>query len=514
MTQAGTGKAASSQPAKGAGKAPAPAEKKAAEQKGDKKAAQKADAKAPEKKPAAAVSHKGKGKAFFERADQVAETGNWDFAIEMYIEGIRREPENLDRGHKPLRDVSLKRKAQGGKGPGLKDTFTHRAGKDPLVSLVNAEYLLAKEPGSINYMLQVLKAAKALHGQDEMDLKEVVKWVCDIIMEAQKLAPKANLQILTLLIESYHDVDEFRSALQACEMAMKISPDNPKLMAAVSELSAKYTLQKGKYGQEGDFTKGVKDLDKQKELIQKDMMVKDKRFVVQAIDKAREEYLASPTVPGKINGLVDALCRVEDESYENEAMDVLRKAHHDLNAYQFKLRLGDIRIRQMSRRYRDLVTAGDKAAAIEQARAQLDFELEEYKERCDNYPTDLALKFELGKRLFLATKYDEAIASLQQAQRDPRRHVQALSFLGQSFARKGWYREAGETFQRALEAELTEDRAKEIRYLLGDVLEKQNELVKAQDQFSEVAQMDYNYRDVRKRLDDLRQKIEQQGRQG
>jgi tetratricopeptide (TPR) repeat protein len=109
-------------------------------------------------------------------------------------------------------------------------------------------------------------------------------------------------------------------------------------------------------------------------------------------------------------------------------MDVLRKAHHDLNAYQFKLRLGDIRIRQMSRRYRDLVTAGDKAAAIEQARAQLDFELEEYKERCHNYPTDLALKFELGKRLFLATKYDEAIASLQQAQRDPlEEHVESLA---------------------------------------------------------------------------------------
>ncbi len=35
------------------------------------------------------------GKAFFDRADQVAETGNWDFAIELYIEGIQREPGNI-----------------------------------------------------------------------------------------------------------------------------------------------------------------------------------------------------------------------------------------------------------------------------------------------------------------------------------------------------------------------------------------------------------------------------------
>lgn len=458
-----------------------------------------------------AGSHSGKGKAFFERADQVAETGNWDFAIELYIGGIRREPCNIERGHKPLREVSLKRKAQRGKGPGFKDTFTHRAGKDPLVSLANAEYLLAKEPGSVNYMLQMLKAAQALNGQDDLNTNEVVKWICDILVETQRQAPKPNLHILFTLVESYHDIEEFHSALQACEMAMKVSPDNPKLMTAVSELSAKYTLQKGKYGQEGDFTKGVKDFDKQKKLIQEDALVKDKRFTAQLIDKARNEYLGSPAVPGKINAFVDALCKIEEEGYENEAMDVLRKAFQDLNAYQFKLRIGDIRIRQMTRRYRELQAAGDKAAAIEQARRQLEFELEEFAERCANYPTDMALKFELGKRQFVAGKYDEAIAALQQAQRDPRRHAMALNFLGQSFSRKGWYREAGDSFQRALESELTEDRAKEIRYFLGDVLEKQNELVKAQDQFSEVAQIDYNYRDVRQRLENLRKKIDQGG---
>ena len=35
---------------------------------------------------------------------------------------------------------------------------------------------------------------------------------------------------------------------------------------ARNELSAKYTLKKGKYGQEGEFTKGVKDMKGQQEL--------------------------------------------------------------------------------------------------------------------------------------------------------------------------------------------------------------------------------------------------------
>jgi TolA-binding protein len=119
------------------------------------------------------------------------------------------------------------------------------------------------------------------------------------------------------------------------------------------------------------------------------------------------------------------------------------------------------------------------------------------------------LKYELGRRLYLGARYDDAIASLQAAQRDPRRHVSALAYLGQSFVRKEWYREAADTFERALESELTEDRAKEIRYLLGDVLEKMGDLAKAQDNFSDVAQIDYNYRDVRERLESVRSKLDE-----
>ena len=49
----------------------------------------------------------GKGKAFFERADEVVETGNWDFAIELYLEGIQREPGNVVRGHQKLWEAAL-----------------------------------------------------------------------------------------------------------------------------------------------------------------------------------------------------------------------------------------------------------------------------------------------------------------------------------------------------------------------------------------------------------------------
>lgn len=443
----------------------------------------------------------GKGKAFFDRADQVAATGNWDFAIELYLEGISREPENIERGHRLLREVAMKRKAQGGKGPGVMEKRKRRQGKDLLVNFVNAEYLLAKDPGSVAYMEQTLKAAQKL------DLKVIVKWVADIIMEVQRQG-KPNKRMLNLLVEAYESIEEFASAIQACDMARELSPNDDRLDDKQRELSARYTIKKGKYGQKGDFSRSVKDLDKQKELMQKDAMIQDKRYLLQQIEVAREEYLVDTSVPGKINALVDALVKLEDESYENEAIDVLHKAFQDSGAYQFKMRVGDIKFRQMRRRFHKLLADGQKEAATQQAQRQLEFELDEYAERAVNYPTDLVIKYELGRRLFLVGKYDEAIAALQQAQRDPRRHVSAMNYLGQAFCRKGWNREAAETFQRALEVEMPEERAKELRYNLGDVLEKMVELEKAREQFSIVAQIDYNYKDARQRLEGLRKKLE------
>jgi tetratricopeptide (TPR) repeat protein len=447
------------------------------------------------------ASQPGKGATFFKRAAEVAETGNWDFAIELYLEGIAREPGNLERGHKPLRDASLKRQLQGGKRPGMLGTIKRRPSKDPLANLINAEYLLAKEPGSVMYMERVMQAAARL------ELVNVLLWICDVLLEAQRSAKKPGNRILLLLTRTYEKHEQYWRAIQACQMAFEVNPNNLDLQQNLHNLSAKYTIQKGKYDQEGDFTRSVKDLEEQKRLIQKDALVQSDSYIQQQIGKARAEYDESRSEPGKINALVDALLKIEDESYENEAVDVLAKAYRDTRSYQFKLRIGDIKIRQMTRRYRKLIEAQDKQAAVRHAQEQLAFELQEFAERAANYPTDLTIKYELGRRQFLAGRHDEAISSLQQAQRDPRRHLAALSYLGQAFAVKGWMREAAETYERALKTEMPEPNEKDLRYNLGDVLCKLERHKEARDEFSRVAQMDYNFKDVRQRIEAIDKKL-------
>jgi tetratricopeptide (TPR) repeat protein len=466
----------------------------------------------PPQAPSAAVPD-GKGAAFFKHAEQVAEMGNWDFAIEMYLEGIKREPENIERGYQALRKVSLERKLKGGKPAGMMEAIKRR-GKEPIEKLACALFLLAKDPGSVSHMLGVMKAA------EEGKLTTVVKWICDIILEAERQAKKPNKSILVQLIAAYESVQEYPKAIQACELALRTYPDDDPLQNKLRDLGATNTRVAGKYGEVGAFSKGVKDMDKQKALAQSEYVQQTVAARELRVEAARKDYLATPKVMGKIHGLVDALCKMEEESFENEAIDVLTKAHSDTQAYQFKARIDDIKMAQMKRRERKLQEAGDKDTAAEQARTRLAFEMQVYQERAKEYPTDLNIKYELGIRQLASNLYDDSIASLQQSQRDPRRHVSSLTLLGRAFAAKKWFREAAETYEKALSVELPEDRAKVLRYHFGDVLEKMADgatvpkdrlaiYEKTLDQFSQVAQMDLRFRDVAQRIEAIRKKIEE-----
>jgi tetratricopeptide (TPR) repeat protein len=443
----------------------------------------------------------GKGKAFFDRADQVAETGNWDFAIQMYLEGIRREPGNLERGHKPLRNVSLRRKAEGGKPAGLVEQFKRKANKDPLESLVNAEYMLAKDPGNVAHMFALLRALEKLQQHQAM------QWICDILFESERQAKKANKRHLIAIAEAYGSAGDFRKALAAADMGRQIDPEDEDLQEMQKDLSAKTAIQQGQYDGKGSFTTSVKDMRRQMDLSQADQLYQSPARIEESIAKARAEYEASPEVAGKIDALVQALLQVEEEGCENEAIDVLKKAYADTKAYRFKSRIDDILIRQVRRRLA-LLKAQNKTEEARQLEGQvLTMELGIFAERALNYPTDLAIKYELGIRQLDTGHIDEAIASLQQARRDPKRRITSLMYLGRAFERKGWHKEAVESYQQALEAEPSDERAKAIQYNLGLIFRTMGQKQQALDHFSIVAQMDYTYRDVRQQIEELRREI-------
>ena len=57
-------------------------------------------------------------KGCFDRAKEATQRNNFDYAIHLYLEGLRLNPKDIENGHRGLRDCALRRRNQG-KGGGL-----------------------------------------------------------------------------------------------------------------------------------------------------------------------------------------------------------------------------------------------------------------------------------------------------------------------------------------------------------------------------------------------------------
>lgn len=471
-----------------------------------------------------------KARRFFEHAQAVADTRNYDYAIECYINGLRHEPDNLDK-HEALRDVALRRKVAGGKPAGLAEKFKS-GGNTPVDKMLHAEMLWAKDPLNARLMRDVMKwAVEADQAEPELNLAEVAYWVGGLALEFNAQTPKPDKNLYIQLRDLFAQIQAFDKAVDACKMALRLDPNNEKLLGELKNLEAEKTMQEGGYSsgqkvEEGGFRRFVRDTQKQRELEQSDAIAKTASAVDEMIARRRAEFEEDPQDLDRLQKLVDALVAKEVDETENEAIKLLKQAWDQTGQYRYKVRIGDIQMKQLNRRIRQLKAQADqnpddaeaRKRLEEAARKRLAFELQEYQERVKNYPTDMGLRFELGKRLYQARSYDEAIGAFQQAKADPKFRAMAHEFLGSCYLHKGWYDEAIDTLEQGIEAHpVPDDRlALELRYLLMDALERsarkgqnQEQARRAREVASQILQTDINFRDIRLRVDKLRELVDQ-----
>ncbi len=449
-----------------------------------------------------------KAKAFFERARKVSETNNFDYAIDMYLEGLRYAPEALEEGHLPLCELALQRQGKGGKKPSMVERVKRLRGKTPLEHLLNAEYLFAKDPEHLPYAEAMLKAAV------EGGYTQTAKWLANLIFQTNNAAEKPSLQTYIMLKDCYATLGEFDKAVAACQQAMKLKPKDGQLEEDYKNLSAELTMASGKYDMEGDFRQSIKDSEAQAKLYAQDRVVKTESYRISAVRDARKEMTRNPNLPKNIFSLAEALSDLQTDEAENEAVELLENAYKNRNDFSFKQRAGLLRIKQLRRKIKDakaaLSTKPDDAqakAAREELTAQLsNYELQHYQLCVQNYPTDLQLKYEYGVRLLRNKKFNEAIPLFQEAQKDPRRKMAALDKIGYCFFMKGWFTDAIDVFKQAIDSyEIKDDSvANELRYNLARAYEENGNIQESLEIYRKIAQLDFAFRDVSQRVDKLR----------
>ena len=447
-----------------------------------------------------------KAKTFFERAQKLAWSNSFDYAIEMYIEGIKLAPDNVELGHEKLRETAIIRQVKGGKKPSMVEKVKVLRGKTAIGKLINAEMLFAKDPDNLSYAEHILKAAC------QADLKNTVKWIADLMFEANSASRKPSFNIYLQLKEAYSKIELFDRALAALSRAYKMKPNDAELADEYKRLSAELTVSRGKYDQGGDFRKSIKDRESQEKMYAQDRVIKTEDYRITALNDARTEYERDTQLPKNIYNLADKLADMQDDTSVLEAVKLLEKAFEEKTDFSFKQRANEIRIKHTKRKIRKLKSLKPNSAdsqLLKLNKALIAIEFEHYRLCVENYPTDAKYKYEYGLRLLKGEKYDGALPMFQEAQKDPRYRIHAMDKIGLCFFQKGWFTDAIDIFNRAIdEHELKDDKiAKELRYNLAGALVQDSQKEKALDIYRKIAQIDFAYRDVSERVDKIRKEI-------
>ncbi len=385
--------------------------------------------------PANSIEGPGKGQAFFDRGKAVAATGNYDYAIDMYIEGLNREPFNVDE-HKNLRDTGLRRKVSGGKpAGGLLGPKLPYKGKTPKEAMLNAEFLLAKDVGNVPAMLTIFRNAVA------GGWKPVALWIGQLLVEANRTNKTPKFEIFTELADVYTKLKEYKLALEMLQQAIRMKPTDMDLDAQAKDIAAMDTLEKGRYDQGESFTGSIKNKDQTKQLLEEENLNRTQEYRTKMMLQAKADYEKNPKEVQVIAKYARSLIEMDDEQHEVIAIEMLTKAYAETQIYRFKVDVGNIRIKQLKRNIRILNEAflADpkdphlKEQLLHARKEKLAFELTEFAERAEHFPTDLQVRFDYGVRLWESGKYDDAIVAFQLAQNNPKHRVEALHLLGRSF---------------------------------------------------------------------------------
>ncbi len=487
----------------------------------------------PTQKPEFSEKEMNTARKWFKKAGDLRERRDYDYAIECFISGLAYWPEAVEEGHMPLRSLSIQRQQAGGKKPGMMDGFKRSmSGKDYKKAMLNAEQLLAMDPQNASYAEGVLKNA------GKAGLLETARWVAPIVydnLRKEKKPSKSKFKTFRDEMVAAADKADIRGegaletffmeqAVQSLEFLISRNPGDEDLKNEQRNLAGKLTIARGKYDDAEDFRDSLRDADKQKLLHDSERLRQGEDTLEALINARKKEYEEDPDTPAKLNAYVDALLKTETRQREAEAIDALMTAYQRSKSYSFKLRADDIRLMQMKRDLRKLVGKARKTrdeSDLQQARlAAAEYRqttIDVMRERVDQYPTDLRLKFRLGEALFEAGEYDEAIPVLQEARNEPRNRARSQLLIGRAFFEKGNPAQAAQVLEEALSGyELTDDHSKNLLYWLGRSYEEDGQIPQAKDFYGKLLRQDYNFMDgdARKRLDEIVKKEKELKGQG
>ena len=437
------------------------------------------------------------------KAVEAAQRENTDYAIALFCQILEKEP-GLFECRKQLRAAQFAKagtastgffkKMLSGAGSSPQIAKAKMAlNKNPAEAMAVAESVLSGDPNNLMAHRIIADAAAVL------DLPKTLVLTLETMA---KISPKDKV----LVMELAQAISDTRSDATVAEKILneliRTSPYDGDLLQAQKNLSAHKTMDEGGYGAleggEGSYRDILKNKDEAVSLEQEKRVQKSEDVVQRLIGEYETRLQMEPDNLKMQRSLAELYTQ---KNRFDEALVVYAriKATEHGNDASLDRAIADTKVRQMEFGLAQLNPfAPEHAEQVAQLSAEkLEFQLAECRQRVEKYPTDLALRFEMGQLFFQAGKISEAIQEFQKAQGNPHKRIAAMSYLAQCFAKRKMFDLAADKLQDAIkEKPAFDEEKKDLIYNLGLVLETMGKKQEAFDQFKIIFKDDGGYRDV------------------
>ncbi|MEM9082229.1 MAG: tetratricopeptide repeat protein, partial [Planctomycetota bacterium] len=417
--------------------------------------------------------------------------------------------------------------------------FNEQRGKAKGPTLTQKKALADKSLGALKFSTALLNwggkgfewasGLVAMKEANKLNIDETAYWLGERTLQGMKRDEKLKKESLVDLMTQFEECNGFDLAVTVGELAIQMDPSDQALSQQVKNLSAQSTMAQGGFDStgQGGFKGRIRDQEAQQKLAASDSLVKTEGTLEEQIQDAVADYKRRPDDMGAIERAARMLRQRGGQKDLDLARKILLKAHKENNVYRLKEQAGEIELRMYTQALDSLegklaASPGDtelaeKAESLRKKRREI--EVREITERVQNYPTDLALKYELGRLHYEAGEYEQAIEQFQLAKGAKGKRGRVLLLLGESFLELGWADESVATFRQAIEQHRTmdDDLGLAFRYGLMRALrtraENEEDVSAADEAFdiaSKIAVEQIGYKDIREQREvimELRKKL-------
>jgi len=440
------------------------------------------------------------------RALHAVQTSNHDYAITL-LQGVLEQAPGFLEGRKTLRKCELlklgadKAKKKGGLfGSGISAMkIQSQIKKDPKAALPALEKELEKDP--LNDQLNDLLFEASL----KLDYTETAAFALETLRSG---APENNAKLLHKLANFYLQCEQPDLAVSVFNDIIKHNPTDGVAIKGSKDASARASMKKQKWDESSDIKSLMRDAGQFEEMEKEARTGLTREQLIERRDKAIETYNANPNNLAAAKNLANLYEQLEDwhnaqtfytwaHSLSNGDVALEKKASI-MNDRAIEKDLGELEAAVQA----DPENAELKAALDARRADRMAEQIEECTQRVNQNPTDPQLRYELGKVLHAAGKFSEAIPHLQQATRNPHIRTKVLLTLARCFKEKNMFDLAVKQLSDALaDLQAMDGTKKEVLYEKGLIHEAMNNSAAALEDFKQIYEVDYGYRDVASRVE-------------